>query len=313
MNVSEVKRPILILSLPRSGSTWAASVLSQCVGTKYISEPADAYRWPAALWAKFGLAEYPTQYDALTSSRYQKLWSTVLSDPSYFDENRFGTRLLQWIPPPVTRLAVKPRRSNSMHAQPDAMKLALPPKGDRLIVKDVTIPLCGGVIADWLGAEVLVLRRDPKKVVASWAKIGFPPEPLHLQSWVKEEIDRLGIFTPVLTSHAEQLAWTVGLLDLILMREAEARQWPVFSHERLITAPKMEYEDITRMFGLNATEKMWNYLADSMRAEGIGYSTNRTMEQLQNSSRGVFHNADEEKVARVLHELAEFLPSRVGV
>jgi len=312
MTHSGAGRPILLLSLPRAGSTWTVNVLSRSAGIQFISEPADAYRWPAAFFAKFGLAEYPTPDDAIASTRFQNLWATVLNRPDYFDPTRLSAKLLPRIHSSLIRRAVKPRTSSVARSRRsvNVKRLGHQPRNERLLIKEVTTPFCGGVIADWLDAEVLVIRRHPEKVAASWQKMDFPPEPVHRQPWVaREVIHALGINEPSLTSHAERLAWTVGLLDLALMREAQARQWPVFTHEQLIANPENEFREIVRIFGLESTEEMWRFLEDSGKAEGSGYSTSRTAEQIKDSSKGVFNSDDQAKIKRVLNMLEVHLPS----
>ena len=309
------KRPILLLSLPRAGSTWMANVLSHSVGVRYVSEPADAYLWPAAFWAKFGLGEYPTPNDALVSKRFQRLWATVLDHPSYFNDKRCSAQLLSRIYSPLIRRAVSPHRtlnagSNSRRKKTYAAPLSEQSCHERLLVKEVTISLCGGLIADWLDAEVLVLRRDPMKVAASWLKMGFPPEPIHRQSWVVEEvIQPLGIKLPPLDTHAEKLAWTVGLLDLTLVIEAHKRKWPLVNHEQLVDNPRGEFQKMVELFGLVPTGEMWSFLEQSGKSEGSNYSINRTAEQIRNSSKGVFSASDQIKIESVLDELANHFPT----
>jgi len=303
MTHSGTRRPILILSLPRAGSTWTVNVLSQSAGVLLVSEPADAYLWPAALWAKFGLAEYPTPDDAIASTRFQSLWATVLNNPYYFNPTRLSANLLPRIHSSLIRSAIKPRPSAlapSRGRVKNVKRLGRQTRSERLLIKEVTVPFCGGVIADWLDAEVLVIRRDPEKVAASWQKMDFPPEPVHHQPWVAREIiQALDIAKPSLTSHAERLAWTVGLLDLALLREAQVRQWP----------PQCEFREIVRIFGLESTDEMWRFLEDSGKSEGSGYSTSRTAEQIRDSSKGVFSVGDQAKIKKVLSLLAVHLPS----
>lgn len=237
----------------------------------------------------------------------------MLNNPSYFDDKRFSARILPRIHPSVIRRLVVPRRFNR-HAQQldaDVELLGKPSFTERLLIKDVTVCLCAGVIADWLGADVFVLRRDPKKVVASWQKIGFPPEPIHQQSWVANEvISPLGIDVPdwSMASHAEKLGWTVGLLDLALMTEAANRRWPVVTHEQLIANPVQEFQELTGILGLEPTDALWQFLKDSEKSEGSRFSTSRTAQQLRDSSNGVFCETDKSDLDNVLGLLAQYLP-----
>ncbi len=310
----DISRPILLVSLPRSGSTWVANVLRHAVGVHFVSEPADAYRWPAALKAKFGLAEYPTPSDFDHSKSFRDLWKLVAEQPSYFNLTQRRANLIPWLPPTLIRRAVQPRRkrrgSRTNSSEPVA-RLGSRPADKRLLIKDVTICFCAGDVAKFLDADVVVLRRDLKKVAASWEKMKFPPEPVHETVWAKNQLlDPLGIEIPPLKSHAERLAWTIGLLDLALMLEAEKRDWLVITHEDLVTDPEVGFHSLANDLGLEPTAEMWSFLAASGSAAGTRFETNRTPEQLRESATGVFNRSEQESIDHVLDTLADHLPPR---
>lgn len=52
-------RRILLVGIPRSGTTWVGSALSAAPRTIFIDEPDDERRWPQAMYAKRHLSRYP--------------------------------------------------------------------------------------------------------------------------------------------------------------------------------------------------------------------------------------------------------------
>jgi hypothetical protein len=65
---------LLIVGVPRSGSSWLARALGSASDCCVVSEPDNAFFRPYALKAKRGLAEYPFLRPADTHARLDRLW-----------------------------------------------------------------------------------------------------------------------------------------------------------------------------------------------------------------------------------------------
>jgi hypothetical protein len=107
--------PLLLVGVPRSGSTWLAEVLACATERTLVMEPDDAYRWPEALQAKRGLGDYPTAPMARSSASFKELWRLALKEPSRFSTNRQDARTeaLARQPLTVTRSALGNGRSQT--------------------------------------------------------------------------------------------------------------------------------------------------------------------------------------------------------
>ena len=139
-------------------------------------------------------------------------------------------------PPPI-RPTQPPFGDHSL-ANPRAQKQTAPsnnfPPIEELLVKTVNASLCAEVIAGWLGAKVIVLSRDLRKVISSWTLMdGFEPEDLHLDPWVREHV-LSGIQTPRLKTRLERIAWTVAILDMSLKATSRNKSWLTVAHEELV-------------------------------------------------------------------------------
>jgi len=243
-------------------------------------EPDDAYRWPEALQAKRGLGDYPTEPAARSSMPFRTLWQLVLEEPRLFSAERrsAGIDALLRQPLAAIRAEVGDSGSTDLLQAPheSSQRLAEPAEG--LVIKTVNVALCADVIAQWLGAGVIVVSRDPRKVISSWLLMeGFEPEALHLSPWVRDRVLE-GIRTPELKTRLEKIAWTVATLDLALKANARKRDWIMVTHEELIADPHGKVRELVAACGLSFDQRVDAYI-DSRRMPGSGFETMRSQEQ----------------------------------
>ena len=293
---------ILLVGLPRSGSTWAAEVLSRTEGTSLVHEPDDAYRWPEALRAKLALGDYPTPPAASNSRAFRQLWLTAAQEPERFSRSRsdLATRAIGRLPNRVVHKLLGNGRRHG-HRKVSAPDPVVPTQYRPTLYKSVGLPLCTAVVAAWLGARVVVIRRDLGRVVASWARTpGFRPEPLHSDPWVRREvIERHGLVVPSLGTRVRQIAWTVGLLDLALRSAVVENNWECTTHEALLESPEREFDRVARRLGLASTESMWKFI-EANRRLGTGYDLSRTDDQLRRCWQGQFSPEQRDEITAVL-------------
>jgi len=273
--------PLLLLGVPRSGSTWLAEVLACATDRTLVMEPDDAYRWPEAFEAKRGLGDYPTTPMARSSSPFRDLWQLSLTEPRRFsiDRRDARTEALAQQPPSLTRGAVGDGRTRNGLSPEGGPEQQLAKPAGEILVKTVNACLCAAVISEWLGAEVIALTRDLRKVISSWTLMaGFEPEDLHLDSWVSEYVLK-GVQIPFLRTRLEKIAWTVATLDLSLKATCRRNSWLVISHEELVEDPHERIIDVLASCGLKCNGGVHEFI-DSRRAPGSGFETQRSSEQL---------------------------------
>lgn len=121
---------VLVVGVPRSGTTWVATILSKCRDTAFVNEPDDERRSNFARDAKKGLGRYPiiAPYDRgrvgeSSIVKYQNLWMRS------FESDLFAN----------------------------------------VIVKSVFVPYCLEWVAEYAQVDrILYIARHPLNVLASW-------------------------------------------------------------------------------------------------------------------------------------------------
>jgi hypothetical protein len=244
-------------------------------------EPDDAYRWPEAFDAKRGLGEYPTAPMAISSASFRELWQLALMEPHRFSIGRrdAGTEALAQQALSVTRSAVGNGLTPNLTSAERAPEQPLATPAEELLVKTVNASLCAEVIAGWLGAKVIVLVRDVRKVISSWSLMaGFEPEDLHLDPWVSEYVLK-EIQIPLLRTRLERIAWTVATLDRSLRMTCRKNSWLLVSHEDLVEDPHGKIVDVLVSCGMKCDDRVHEFI-DYRREPGSGFETRRSIAQL---------------------------------
>jgi len=247
-----------------------------------VMEPGDAYRWPEALHAKHGLGDYPSAPNALASVEFKKLWQMAIEEPRRFSVGRQDVETLALARKPldVTRrwVGTDYSRGRTDTANATVHRLALP--SEDIVVKCVNASLCAEVVADWLGATVIVVTRDLRKVVSSWTLLaGFEPEELHADPWVREHVLK-GIEIPRLTTRLEKIAWTVATLHRSLVAASRRQSWLTVSYEQLLADPHSGIVELVSSCGMHCDDRVHAFI-DSRQQPGTGFETKRSSEQLR--------------------------------
>jgi hypothetical protein len=260
-----------------------AQVLSHASGVSYVSEPDNESFNPFALKAKFGLGRFPVLEDGdRAPENYELLWERVFAG---FQHSRVPQVVVQQLNrgkramrelwhamcAPRPRLSVRLRLLTSW-ARPPSSRV-----DGRVLVKSVYAPLA----VEWLGErfrpDVVVVRRHPMNVVASWTELGWGGCELVNNPTVRRRFgERWGL--PELgaeTSALERVSWEVGLFTSALEAAADRHpEWTVASHESLCLEPEDGFQRMYDQLGFEWTDQTDQFLDLSNRS-GVGYSTFR--------------------------------------
>ena len=170
-------RPIVIVGLPRSGTTWTMRALGSAAGAATVLEGDNEDKFPASIHAKRARGRYPVLAPGQEAGPYRALWQWILDGAHEDRRSRLARRLLgpgaeqrihQGRPDPVTWLAATVARHPRT---PDAA--AVRNGGPRIVAKSIHAQLA----VEWLAAEfdvdVLLLLRHPANVLASWMELNL--------------------------------------------------------------------------------------------------------------------------------------------
>jgi hypothetical protein len=270
---------VLLVGLPRSGTTWAGQVLAGAPGLHEVTEP-DNEGWSSpAIVAKRGLGRWPVLRRGDAAPAYRRLWTWVLAGAPRSSRLDGADRLLR-------RLA-EPERQRLVDGHPGvtarvAGRLGRPPGApqpgpQRVLAKSVHAVMALEWLVEEFEVEVVVLLRHPAGIYASWVELDLPDADrgIDRNRAVREQvIDRLRLPSPG-PSASERAMWQLGVL-LSALDDAVARhpEWLVRTHEELCAQPEDAFRSLSAALGLEWSAQS----GDRLRAtdqHGTGYSTHR--------------------------------------
>jgi len=298
-------QPILIVGLPRSGTTWVGEVFSSAHNTRYIFEPDNEGLSPLAWLYKKDIHRFPYLTSKDKSVGYHQLWRTVLSgrtwtwpannllglffrrraaeleayvgDKSgliYVDREMRrvgGTRVKAYC---VEEHAIFAFLVRQLLVNENPTRL-----NRRLVIKSVHASLSMDWISRHFPVEMVVVLRNPYSLYTSYKRMKMPDRfrNLLLQEKLQRDIvetlpDLERVLIPEQESHiAFQIMLMYKIIEKHIMLHPE---WTLISHDRLCLAPQDGYNQIFSKLNLNWsawTEQKINEL----NKEGKGFKPKR--------------------------------------
>jgi hypothetical protein len=260
---------VLVLGVPRSGTTWVSRTLSRSPASVYIHEP-DNFDYPARFTPTLRrrLGAFPVVSSATVIPCYAALWDLAFA--ARFPLRDAPRTVAHWaamLPTPASRVALScfpPRRPG------------WPGRRRSVIVKSVHAPFAAEWIAQRYSPRVLVVRRNLLNVVASWLRMEFDDYSMATDRQVAVVTENLGLPRPEAGwERAARAAWEVGVLATSLEQAlASHPDWHVVQHEDLCVAPAEGMARLCTQLGLEFSPRMQAFLEASDRP-GSRYDTKR--------------------------------------
>jgi hypothetical protein len=277
-------KPIVIAGLPRSGTTWTLRTFGTSPGVRRAFEPDNEEQRPAAIHAKRHLGRYPVLAPGDVDADYHRLWDWILHGAQEGTRSRLALLML------------KPgRRERTFDGRRDlvtwaAGTVARDPRpagptapGERVVAKSVHLQLALEWLVDQFDVEVLVLRRHPANVLASWMGMNLRitnSTILETRPDIRARyVDRWDVPLPG-PDRIEQLSWRIGLLTAAV-EEALANnpKLHVRHHEALCADPVNEFRSLFDELGLAWTGGTEEYLL-AHDSPGEGFTDFRVASEL---------------------------------
>jgi hypothetical protein len=307
LNRLSTQLPVLIVGPPRSGSTWVEQVLGLTRGAYAIHEPDNEASDPFAFRAKLALGLYPVLgADDEAPPRYLDLWEHALTGQVHWGDPRWlAAKALLKQSRPAVKASFRAQRPISSKLRV-AGALASPPshrhKARQIIVKSVHAPLAVEWIARQRPLKVVVTRRNPYNIVASYTQLGWSDAGLDTHPVLRNGLGGYS-WVPRLEPGAStiaRVAWQIGLftaaLDVAASRNPD---WQVVSHEELCKAPESGFRALCVGLGLSWTQEASDFLAASNRP-GQGLVTNRVAAEQPERWRSRLTPEQADEIAEVL-------------
>jgi hypothetical protein len=303
--------------LPRSGTTWVATILAQTENAVLVREPDNHLSIPFALRAKRPLPG--GYYTALSAAQeapvYESLWRQAFGEcgSSHTRVERIRRRLAGRLFESAGEEAISMFfRSGGFATRLRAAEvLAVPERPERqsdaVIVKSVYSALAVEWIAARFEAQVLIVLRDLLNLVSSWVALDWlgPPgvdELAGSDPALQRTLGRLHGVPPLPAdgSPVARLAWFLALLTLSLEATAQAHpEWHVVLHEDLCARPADHFRALAARLGLSWSAATEAVLAATDRP-GSGFAIERVASSLPDAWRSRLTRGQVAEIAAVL-------------
>lgn len=284
MSLRTDEKPILIVGLPRSGTTWLASVLNTAKGVKYFYEPFNKDHVVEAKehWLKYLRDD---DEDPELSGLWQDIFSGCLND--------------DW----VKRKMARPyNRLNG--------KLSFLP--GRVLVKDVYSTTSLSWISKRFSPRVVIITRHPCALACSWAntfektrKSGRIEALERLINQQKLMDDFLSPFADYLRRQEDffhNLGLFYGANHFVLEKQRLANlDWIFVRHEDLCKNPLREYQKLFQNLNLEWTSATDSLVSRSTKINsGKAYSPFRESAKEPEKWKSQLHKAEAERVLKAV-------------
>lgn len=302
--------PILIMGLPRSGTTWVGEVLSSSRNTNYIFEPDNEKLSPLAWLCKNELHRFPYLTLQDTSPSYDHLWRTALFSGQqiwfankvlslwlrknsadveslmgnktgyvYVDESiyKVGNMRKPYDPKGhpalsffIKRLLVEENRQMSN-------------KKHRTIVKSVHALLSADWITSRFPVKIVFVLRNPYSLYASYKRLKMPDGFRNLLFQETLQRDRLKYMPSwdnmLMTGKEDVLAYQIMLIYKIIEEQVSRHpEWMLISHDRLCMTPHESYNHAFVDLGLHWSSDT-DIKIDELNKTGNGFTPKRISSQ----------------------------------
>jgi hypothetical protein len=306
------QRPILVVGVPRSGTTWVSTILALGYDAQVIYEPDSEQQDPFAFKAKLPLGRFPVlAANEQAPSAYSELWDRAFQGarPSWNLRTAVARRLLErgrktgelarvqcWSQPPSLTLK-------------SAAALSVPAaewtRSEHLVIKTVHAPLA----VEWVSARespgMVVVTRHPLNVVASWVDLGYRSCQLDRNAAVFNRFQGLWDLRPPAQTAPEltRVAWEIGLMmSALQVGLARHPEWVEASHDALCMDPPTAFERLLGRLGLEWSTDVEDFVRGSNQPGDDPHGIRRVSHEQPERWRRTLSDEQVEQVTRILTE-----------
>ena len=306
MRLAPRHRAVLIVGLPRSGTTWIANVLGASEGAVLVAEPDNEKLSAPAIWAKHGLGRFPVLMAGADESRYQRLWQWALSGAPSSPRLRLAQRIVRRASDEDLEALVGSRTPLSLRL---AGAVGAAPRGTSASALVVAKSVHACLAVEWLATrfdvDILVVLRHPANVLASWLDLQLPDRDRNLGalSAVQERyVQPWGV--PLAGQRIlDRALWQLGLLTCALEQAlSQHPEWHVRTHEQLCSDPVAQFRGLAEDLGLTLGDAAIDVLRRSDKP-GSAFSAERNAAGLADSWK---HRLDSKEVEALKQVIGKF-------
>lgn len=291
---------LLVAGIPRSGSTWTASVLAAAPDACLVSEPDNAFAHPYALRATRGLGPYPSIPRAAEHARITGLWRMATAPsrlPTHSTSSRIRNHLARRLyrhvrDDEIRRLMYEGGRASLTASLAMAISAPARPSAASVVLKTVYGAFALEWIAAQTGASVIILQRHPLAVIASRLRLRWTRG----EGWWVPRRMAQGLVDGDVTvpaddedlSPLEWIAWNVCATSAQLASSAiDHPEWCAVDHERLCIDPVARFRALAADTGWPWHPAIEQFIERNNRP-GQGYDVSRVASEVNAGWRDQF-------------------------
>lgn len=295
MNLSQHK-PIFIVGVPRSGTTWVSNIIGAADSVSLLTEPDnEKYSFTARLW-KNSHYRFPSNYSPESTQSLIHFYSQIFK--GHFPKNRSLINHL------LNHLTFIDKKSNETHIKDKEMYLrddiphyefysnitkflyflSSSPFSfkNRLVIKSVHAGLILPLLYAQFQPDMLLIFRHPANVIASCIELNIEdanrsiftrPDMAKLLKQYEDKISQLN-------DPLSFMGFQVGLFYFLWEQHLENNQnWFQISHEELCIDSVEKFKSIYSNFNLEWHSKIGS-LINKLNRPGVGFKTHRSVDGL---------------------------------
>ncbi|MFM8973518.1 MAG: hypothetical protein ACKOOG_12975 [Actinomycetota bacterium] len=294
---------VLLLGVPRSGTTWSGRVLGHTEGAAYVNEP-DGDTEPYAFTARLGFGGPPTLAPGDEHAASERLWAGAFAGGGR--PTALTARAARYLDAKVEPAA----RFRAWYGDGTTARLRLvrawarpmvPTDARHVVVKTVRAEFTAEWIADQFAPTVLLVERNPLNVLASWIDLGYALHEREFRTYVARAA-QWGVDGPSEPGPIERQTFTYAVMATALREAATRHGWMRTTHEHLCIDSITRFRSLADDLGLEWSDGAARFVEASDR-DGTGYRTERRTAEQPDRWRS---RLSEEQLDRILTTLERF-------
>jgi hypothetical protein len=302
MNQDRHRKPILVVGVPRSGTTWVANTLAQAPGTALLHEPDNEKQNILALRWKRNYHRMPHIEPSAEESVYLSFWRQILYEsylPNRTVINKTGfilmgltdKKLEQYVQQKCEKLTVN--ESDALPQLPSQFVTSFLSQSSfsyqkqrtkRRIVKSVHTGLTLPFISQHLSPEIVIITRHPASVVSSCIQLHLSDADRKVFRQRNLMEAHLNPFTRKIEESKESVsAMALQTAIFYYVWEQESKNhphWYFMSHEALCEDPIAQFRSLYEKLHLDWMPSVEQFLADHDQP-GAGFQISRESSTLK--------------------------------
>ena len=287
---------ILIIGIPRSGTSWTADVLALARGAQFVPEPDNPPVNPPAAPIVRARGLFPVVSVGDAAPDYRTVWDHAFAGgwPNVALTRATGRALRRGLPPRALELLLRGMAPATTRIRP---------RPQHVVIKTVYAAFSCEWLADVYHPKVVQIERDPLNVVASWVDLNVPFGDFDRSPAIRSLSIAADLPAPTPDApHHQRVAWCVGYLGTVMDRTAlKHPDWLRIHHADLIASPQDRFMTLFRDLGLEWTSAVEAHLVSSNRP-GTGYVRHRVRSELPDAWRKRLTSTQVEEIQGVLAE-----------